>query len=67
MDKAAPQNDEERTLLEMYRGLSRWEKNSMFLVMQSLAWGRLNGEKTDSLSWPRLCKQLELPKSVHHE
>ena len=57
-----PITKEERTLLGMYRWLSRWDKNVLFLLLQSLAWGRLE-PTTDKWSWAQICRNTGLPKS----
>lgn len=48
---------EEKNLVGMYRQLSRWEKNAVFLTLQSMAWGSL-GESTDGQSWPEMRNTL---------
>ena len=53
---------EQRELLEMYGSISRWEKNAVFLIIQSLAWGNL-GPSTDRMTWAQLSRSLPLPKS----
>lgn len=52
---------EERKLVHMYRWLSRWEKNATFLVLQTLAFGRLNPDRTDKMSWPQISRMAGLP------
>ena len=58
---AGPITAEERTVLSMYRDISRWEKNGLYLLLQSLAWGNLNHDKTDSLAWDEMREHLALP------
>ncbi len=57
-----PITKEERTLLNMYRHLSRWDKNAVFLTLQSLAWGKLAPE-TDKWSWEQVSRDTGLPNS----
>lgn len=60
-----PLSAEEKTIVGMYRGIrSRWEKNALFLLMQSLAWGGLKPKTTDHLSWKKLRKSVGLPSSA---
>jgi hypothetical protein len=59
---SAPITAEEKTLLSMYRDLSRWDRNFYFLILQSLAWGHLT-EKTDRYSWDQVRRCSELPQS----
>ena len=55
---------EERRLVSMYRAMpSRWEENAVFLIVQSLAWGRLT-ESTNALPWHRLSKAIGLSSKV---
>jgi len=58
----APVTKEEKTLLMMYRYISRWERNWFFLILQSLAWGQLTPE-TDKYSWDEIRRHTDLPKS----
>lgn len=67
-DGEEPITAEERTLLQMYRILARWDRNFYFLILQSLAWGRCTPE-TDKMSWDEIRRTSELPqgrKAVHH-
>lgn len=48
-------NKEEEAVLRMYRSLSRWDRNALHLVMNSLAYGRLT-EATDSMRWETISK-----------
>lgn len=57
---------EERNLVHMYRWLSRWERNATFLVLQSIAWGRLDPDRTDKMSWPQISRIAGLPKEARH-
>lgn len=52
---------EEKQLLDLYRKVSRWEKNSFFVMLQSVALGRLT-DQTDRWSWDRLSRTMGLPK-----
>jgi hypothetical protein len=52
---------EEKTLLMMYRYVSRWERNFFFLILQSLAWGSLTPE-TDKFSWDQIRRHSSLPR-----
>jgi hypothetical protein len=64
----APMTKEEKTLITMYRNISRWERNWFFLILQSLAWGKLL-PKTDKMSWEEILSNTGLPKSrkeAHH-
>jgi hypothetical protein len=59
---SAPITAEEKTLVSMYRDLSRWDKNFYFLILQSLAWGKCTS-KTDKMSWDEIRRCSELPQS----
>ena len=59
----APITNEEKQLLAMYRHLSRWDRNCIFTILQSLSHGRLT-DLTDHWSWERLRRSLGLPKGV---
>ena len=62
-----PLSAEERRLVGMYRNIgSRWEKNAVFLVIQSLAEGRFVPEATDHLSWSQISKLVGLSKEANH-
>jgi len=50
-------NDEELLLMRLYRRLSRWEKNSVFLLLASVTTGHMT-KKTDSYAWPRVERLL---------
>lgn len=43
---SAPLTAEEKTLLAAYRRLSRWDRNCLFMILQSLAYGSATS-KTD--------------------
>jgi hypothetical protein len=55
------QSGEQQTVLSMYSNLSRWEKNAVFLLLQSLGHGALS-EETDGYSWPQIAQLLDLSK-----
>lgn len=64
-----PITKEEKTLLSMYRYISRWERNFFYLILQSLAWGKLLPE-TDKMSWDEIHRHTDLPrrrKAVRHD
>lgn len=54
---------EERTLVTMYRALARWDRTFYFLILQSLAWGKLTG-LTDKKSFHEIVKGSDLPKAA---
>ena len=58
-------SSEEREIVRAYRHLARWDKNAVFLILQSLAVGKL-GDSTNKLSWGRMAQVLGLRKAVHH-
>ena len=65
----APITKEEKTLLMMYRYVSRWERNWFFMLMQSLAWGKLVPESADKMTWEQVSSNTGLPrgkKAVRH-
>lgn len=53
---------EEKVLLQMYRFLSRWDRNFLFLMLQSWAWGRRT-PATDHDSWEQISAKTGLPKA----
>ena len=53
---------EEQTLLDMYRKISRWERNYFFMILQSVAYGPLT-PKTDKYSWNQIRRISDLPQS----
>jgi hypothetical protein len=57
-----PITKEEKTLLSMYRYISRWERNFFFMILQSLAWGKLTPE-SDKMTRDRISRNTGLPKS----
>jgi len=53
---------DEKRLVEMYRLIrSPWERGALYLLIQSLAWGRLTA-KTDGYTWDQLRRTLGLPR-----
>ena len=52
---------EERTLLSMYRELARWDRTFYFLILQSLAWGKLT-ELTNRKSFDEIVRLSDLPR-----
>jgi len=59
----APITKEEKTLLMMYRYVSRWERNWFFMLMQSLAWGKLVPESADKMTWEQVSSNTGLQKA----
>lgn len=55
----APNESEETKVVQMYRSLSRWEKNSAFILLQSIAWGRLT-DLSDNFSWEKMQRTVGL-------
>jgi hypothetical protein len=49
--------------LNMYRELSRWEKIAVYILLQSLAWGKLNKEKTDRMTFAEFHRSQGLPSA----
>ena len=50
---------EEWAALSLYSELSRWEKNAVFLIMQSIAWGNMT-PKTDKKDWQQIADMVGL-------
>lgn len=57
-----PITAEERALLNNYRALALWDQTFYFMILQSLAGGRLT-EETDGYSWKKICAVSDLPQS----
>lgn len=60
-DSDKPITKEERTLLQSYRELARWDQTFVFLILQSLAWGK-HSDTTDKYSWDKICSISNLPR-----
>lgn len=63
-------NQEEEAVLLMYRKLARWEKNSLHVLMHSLAFGHMVAEKTDHMPWSEARKMFPFSaqrKEASHE
>jgi len=60
-DPAVAHDKEEEAVLLMYRGLSRWEKNAVHIVMSSLSFGQMDHEKTDHFTWDQTRRMYPLP------
>ena len=58
-------SEEELEIVRMYRQLCRWEKNGVYLTLQSLAWGNLT-DKTDAMPWQKLRVLIGLNKEASH-
>lgn len=56
---------EETRVLDYYRLLGRWERNSVHILLQSLSWGKLT-EKSDKLPWPKIARIVGLPGEARH-
>jgi hypothetical protein len=54
--------NEERMFLQMYRLLARWDRNIIFMVLDSLTAGTKT-DKTDNYSWDQISAGLGLPKA----
>lgn len=67
-DDDKPITKEERTLLQMYRRLARWDRNCIFMVIDSLSSG-VKTPETDKYSWDQISAGLglsEARKAVLH-
>lgn len=58
-----PSTKEKQALWNNYSQLSRWDRTFLFLIVQSMATGRLTPE-ADKLSWSELLQTSDLPNSA---